>query len=126
MAEPTLEWQVVEVLPNRGMADVAGSALSSAGIPYRIMADDAQGQGLPLGRSGGAELLVPPEHVAAARALLSVDEGMTMDALDADDDWSTPGDDGGAMIDLGIGSAGKILAAILLVALLVSGAISAF
>ena len=67
-----MAWSTVEVFANRGMAEVAGSALSSAGVPYRVVADDAGGQGWPIGlRHSGAELRVPTEELESARGLLT-------------------------------------------------------
>ncbi len=69
----TVSWQTVEVYPNRGFAEVAGSALASAGMPFRVIADDAGAMGLPLSlRHSGAELQVPAEDLDDAREILQV------------------------------------------------------
>lgn len=70
-----VEWRTVEVFPNRGFAEIGGSALASAGIPFRVVADDAGAMGLPLSlRQQGAELQVPAEDAEEATALLEVGE----------------------------------------------------
>ncbi|CAN5446656.1 hypothetical protein BH23ACT9_BH23ACT9_24530 [soil metagenome] len=81
MSGPRITWETVEVFGRRGMAEVAGSALRSADIPFRIQADDGgAAMQLPFSlRTRGAELQVPAEDAANARALLG---GVEVDALD--------------------------------------------
>ncbi len=71
---PITSWGTVEVFSHRGMAEVAGSALRSAGIPHRLLADDLGSIArLPIGGAWqGVELQVPIEHVEEARELLQV------------------------------------------------------
>lgn len=85
---PLTRWETVEVFGVRGMAEVAGSALRSAGIPFRIMADDGGGAfQLPFSlRTRGAELQVPAEDAEEARALLGGE--VELDALDMAEAYS--------------------------------------
>lgn len=80
MSGSTIMWTTVEVFAHRGMAEVGGSALRSAGIPHRVVADDDGGQGLPLGRIQGVELQVPTEQTEEARTLLRVGVGTSHEA----------------------------------------------
>lgn len=108
------EWVTVESFPNRGLAEVAGSALASAGIAYRVRADDAYGMGFPLSFNG-AEVQTPPDRVDEARGLLGVEHPVDTIIPASDDDWSRPGPDDGRMIDLGIATAAKVIAVLLLI-----------
>lgn len=121
-------WVTVEVFPNRSMAQVAGTALTSAGVPVRVVADDGQGVGLPLGlRYNGAELQVPAEDLEAARGLLGSEvvsephgghDGPADDELDLADEEGVPISPAG--LDMGVGTAFKVLAALLLAGLLIA------
>lgn len=121
MSGSTVMWTTVEVFGQRGMAEVGGSALRSAGIPHRVVADDDGGQGLPLGRINGAELQVPTEQAEEARALLRVDEAVKHDP----GDWD--GWDGGRPTDLpGMGAAMSWIAVFTIVVLLAALVADAF
>lgn len=119
-----IRWETVEVFGVRGMAEVAGSALRSAGIPFRIMADDGGATvQLPFSlRTRGAELQVRAEDAEEARALLG-GEGVELDALEMAEagayaDMSAIGDAPGAPLsrDRLIGL-GRILLGLAVVAL---------
>jgi hypothetical protein len=118
-----ISWETVEVFGVRGMAEVAGSALRGAGIPFRIMADDGGStMQLPFSlRTRGAELQVPAEDVEDARTLLAGEiplEGMDLAEAYA----SGPAEDGVAphLRRSGLVVVGRLLAAAALVAVLIS------
>lgn len=69
----TVLWTTVEVFATRGQAEVGGSALRAAGIPHRILAEDAAVIGPPESDPDGARLQVPSDRHEAARALLRTD-----------------------------------------------------
>lgn len=70
--EPGDVWGTVEVFSHRGMAEVAGSALRSAGVPHRLISDDMRPPTYrPLETTfRGVELQVLADQVDDARALL--------------------------------------------------------
>jgi hypothetical protein len=65
---------VVGTYPTRSDAELAQTALSAAGIPSVIAADDAGGA-YPFDLAGGARLLVEEKDVEDATAILSDDGG---------------------------------------------------
>jgi hypothetical protein len=60
----------IGTFPTRGEAEIAQGLLASAGIESSLSADDAGGA-YPFELSGGAQLLVDEDDVAAASELLS-------------------------------------------------------
>lgn len=81
MAGSTILWTTVEVLPTRDVAEVLGTALRGAGVPFRILGAEKPGA-----REGvQAELQVPEEQTEQARALLQLDRVVDVGAAERRD-----------------------------------------
>lgn len=72
MGGSTILWTTVEVFSTRDVAEVLGTALRGAGVPFRILTAEEPG-GVPL-EGAQAELQVPEGQTGQARALLHLDQ----------------------------------------------------
>lgn len=88
MAGSTILWTTVEVFSTRDVAEVLGTALRGAGVPFRILTGE-DARGAPL-EGTQAELQVPEGRTDQARALLHLDQLIDLSSLDADADGATP------------------------------------
>ena len=81
MTGSTILWTTVEVFSTRDVAEVLGTALRGAGVPFRILT--AEDGGAPL-HGTQAELQVPEGRTDQARALLHLDQLVDLSSLEAD------------------------------------------
>ncbi len=67
------EWVVLSIFARAAEAELAGTKLQSAGIPFTITKDDAGGMRPELAMSGGVRIFVPSILVKRARRPLAGD-----------------------------------------------------
>ena len=84
------QYVTIGCFPSRGLAELARTALESAGIPTQMSTDDAGGQHPELAVMSGIGVLVPSTEMLRAQEVLG-----DMELSDDDLPWDSPPEDRG-------------------------------